>query len=150
MITLRDLRKEDLPSLRNLLDDLHNALEHKHEINEKIINSTYTGVSKYPEIYTNYVALEENKMVGFISMVFYKTFLHKGGTALINELIVAESHRNKGIGKSLIKQAIQLAKTRGMDEIEVGTEVSNVRAQNFYIKAGFNEEYVLLGIEFEN
>ena len=35
--------------------------------------------------------------------------------------------------------------------IEVGTEVSNFRAQNFYKKAGFNEEYVLLlGIEFES
>ena len=149
MIIIRDLGKEDLISLKVLLDDLNNALRFKHEINEKDLNSVYVNIDKYPEIYSNYVAIENDKIVGFLSIVFYKTFLHKGGTALINELIVAETHRNKGFGKKLIQKAIQSAKSRGMDEIEVGTEITNTKAQNFYKKAGFNEEYVLLGREFE-
>lgn len=150
MIILRDLVKEDLTSLKFLLNDLNSVLKMQHEFNEKDINSVYIDISKYPEIYSNYVAIENDKMVGFLSIVFYKTFLHKGGTALINELIVAESHRNKGIGKMLIEKAIQSAKIRGMDEIEVGTEISNIQAQNFYKNAGFNEEHILLGIEFKN
>jgi ribosomal protein S18 acetylase RimI-like enzyme len=150
MIVVRDLRKEDLAALTNLLDDLNNALKVKHQFNEKDINLIYSDLSKYPEMYSNYVAIENDKVVGFLSMVCYKTFLHKGGTALINELVVAESHRNKGIGKLLIEKAIQLAESRRMDEIEVGTEVSNVKAQNFYKHAGFNEENVLLGMELEN
>lgn len=149
MIIIRDLGKEDLISLKVLLDDLNNAIKFKHEINEKDLNSIYVNIDKYPEIYSNYVAIENDKIVGFLSIVFYKTFLHKGGTALINELIIAETHRNKGIGKKLIQKAIQSAKSRGMDEIEVGTEITNTKAQNFYKKTGFNEEYVLLGREFE-
>jgi len=149
MIIIRDLGKEDLISLKVLLDDLNNAIKFKHEINENDLNSVYVNIDKYPEIYSNYVAIENDKIVGFLSIVFYKTFLHKGGTALINELIVAETHRNKGIGKKLIQKAIQSAKSRGMDEIEVGTEITNTKAQNFYKKTGFNEEYVLLGREFE-
>ena len=149
MIIIRDLGKEDLISLKVLLDDLNNAVKFKHEINEKDLNSVYVNIDKYPEIYSNYVAIENDKIVGFLSIVFYKTFLHKGGTALINELIVAETHRNKGIGKKLIQKAIESAKSRGMDEIEVGTEITNTKAQNFYKKTGFNEEYVLLGREFE-
>lgn len=149
MIIIRDLGKEDLISLKVLLDDLNNAIKFNHEINEKDLNSVYVNIDKYPEIYSNYVAIENDKIVGFLSIVFYKTFLHKGGTALINELIVAETHRNKGIGKKLIQKAIQSAKSRGMDEIEVGTEITNIKAQNFYKKTGFNEEYVLLGREFE-
>jgi len=149
MIIIRDLGKEDLISLKVLLDDLNNAIKFNHEINEKDLNSVYVNIDKYPEIYSNYVAIENDKIVGFLSIVFYKTFLHKGGTALINELIVAETHRNKGIGKKLIQKAIESAKSRGMDEIEVGTEITNTKAQNFYKKTGFNEEYVLLGREFE-
>lgn len=149
MIIIRDLGKEDLISLKVLLDDLNNAIKFKHEINEKDLNSVYVNIDKYPEIYSNYVAIENDKIVGFLSIVFYKTFLHKGGTALINELIIAETHRNKGIGKKLIQKAIESAKSRGMDEIEVGTEITNTKAQNFYKNAGFNEEYVLLGREFE-
>ncbi len=37
---------------------------------------------------------------------------------------------------------------RSMNEIEVGTEVTNLAAQQFYNKNDFTEEYVLLGMEF--
>jgi len=36
-----------------------------------------------------------------------------------------------------------------MDELEVGTETGNGPARQFYRKCGFDEEYVLLGMEFE-
>ena len=145
MILIRDLRLEHLNLLKNLLDDLNNALEDKHKINENNLKTVYLAMDKYPETYSNQVAIENNKIIGFISLVFYKSFLHKEGTALINELIVAESHRNKGVGKFLIEKAIELAKKRGMEEIEVGTELSNTVAQKFYKKVGFNEEFMLLG-----
>jgi len=79
MIIIRDLGKEDLISLKVLLDDLNNAIKFNHEINEKDLNSVYVNIDKYPEIYSNYVAIENDKIVGFLSIVFYKTFLHKGG-----------------------------------------------------------------------
>jgi ribosomal protein S18 acetylase RimI-like enzyme len=37
-----------------------------------------------------------------------------------------------------------------MDEIEVGTELSNTLAQKFYKKASFNEEFMLLGKVLES
>ncbi len=40
------------------------------------------------------------------------------------------------------------ARRRGMDEIEVGTEKTNLAAQRFYRRVGFDEEYVLLGEDF--
>ena len=145
MILIRDLRLEDLDLLKFLLDDLNNTLELKHKINEKTINSVYLEMDKYPEIYSNQVAIENNKIIGFVSLIFYKSFLHTEGTALINELIVAKSHRNKGVGKNLVQKAIEMAKKRRMDEIEVGTELANTLAQKFYKKVGFNEEFMLLG-----
>ncbi|TFG04575.1 MAG: GNAT family N-acetyltransferase, partial [Promethearchaeota archaeon] len=132
-------------SLSTLLDELNNNLQVKQDFDARIIKDIYLEMIKYPDIYLNYVAIENNKLVGFISLIFYKTFLHEGGTALINELIVAENHRYKGLGEKLIKRAIKSAKTRFMDEIEVGTEKSNLLAQNLYKKLGFNEEYLLLG-----
>lgn len=81
-------------------------------------------------------------------MVFYKTVFHRGGTALINELIVTRKHRGRGIGTKLVEAAVREAKARGMDEIEVGTEKGNGRAIGFYQANGFDEEYVLLGREF--
>jgi ribosomal protein S18 acetylase RimI-like enzyme len=48
-----------------------------------------------------------------------------------------------------MQTAITEALARDMDEIEVGTEEDNQAAQAFYSRAGLNERYVLLGMEFE-
>ena len=149
MMLIRELRKEDLEALKVLLNELNNVLDLKHKINEATIDSVYHNMNKSPEIYSNYVAVEKKIIIGFLSLVFYKSFLHKGGTALINELIVAQEYRKKGIGKQLVHTAFELAKKRGLDEIEVGTELSNTIAQNFYKKMGFNEEFKLLGKVFK-
>ena len=48
----------------------------------------------------------------------------------------------------MVERAKEEALRRGMDELEVGTEKTNEGAQAFYKKCGFDEEYVLLGMEF--
>ncbi|MFX0069826.1 MAG: GNAT family N-acetyltransferase [Candidatus Hermodarchaeota archaeon] len=149
ILVIRELIEEDVNSLKVLLDDLNSVLDLKQEFSEKTINDNYLEMIQYPDIYLNYAAIVNNELVGFLSLILYKNFLHKGGTALINELVVAETHRNKEIGKELIKKAVNSAKLRAMDEIEVGTEKSNIIAQNFYKKLGFNEEYLLLGKNFK-
>ena len=102
-----------------------------------------------PQSYKNLVACKNEVVVGFISVVYYLSFFHESGTALINELIVAADHRNQGIGKALVQRAVSTARQDGMDEIEVGTERGNRPAAAFYRNAGFDEEYVLLGMEFD-
>jgi len=64
-------------------------------------------------------------------------------------LVIHERYRKKGIGEKLLKQAIEEALTRGMDEIEVGVLKENVKAIRFYKRNGFDQEYYLLGMEFE-
>ena len=99
------------------------------------------------DIYKNYVAKSDNKIVGFISMVFYKTCFHPGGTALINELIVAQKYRGKGIGKSLLERAIKVAVDNSSNEIEVSTTNDNEAAIRFYQRNGLIDESILLGKE---
>jgi len=103
---------------------------------------------RFPDVYRNYVAVEHSRVVGLISLVFFKTLLHEGGTALINELVVSDSERSRGIGTQLVKVGIAAAREYGMDEIEVGTERGNRVAHRFYKHIGFNLEYMLFGMEF--
>ena len=147
-ILIRPILERDLPSivdlLRQLTDHAHSTLE--MDINH--VHSVYSRMISGPQNYKNFVACKNEVVVGFISVVYYLSFFHDGGTALVNELIIAADHRNEGIGKALVQQAVSAAKQDGMDEIEVGTELGNIPAIAFYRKAGFDEEYVLLGMEF--
>ncbi|WP_100406979.1 GNAT family N-acetyltransferase [Bacillus solitudinis] len=55
---------------------------------------------------------------------------------LVNLAVVEESH-GKGIGKQLVIDAIQTAKTRGYKTIEVGTGNSSIGQLAFYQKCNF-------------
>lgn len=147
-INVRICRSEDLTSVISLMQELTEVTSSNSDfIIEDIIN-IFNEMEKKPDIYLNLAAETDGIIVGFISVIFYKTLYHKGGTALINELIISQEYREKGIGKLLLDDVKAEALNRGMDELEVGTEISNVSAQLFYKKCGFDEEYVLLGMEF--
>ena len=139
---------DDLPSVVVLMDELQEVAQ-GDKVNLRDISKVFSEMEKLPEVYLNIVAEISGKIVGFISVIFYRTVFHKGGTALINELIITQAERGKGIGGLLVKMAQDEALDRGFDEIEVGTEKTNTLAQGFYRKCGFDKEYVLLGMEFE-
>lgn len=137
----------DLKAVSDLLNELKEAASTDLDFHEEGLKTVFQAMDD-SNVYLNVVAEVDGKIAGFISVVFYKTLFHMGGTALINELIVSRNYRGKGIGRLLIERAKEEAITRGMDELEVGTEKTNEGAQAFYKKCGFDEEYILLGMEF--
>ncbi len=145
MIEVREARLEDLDAIVSLMDQLKRATSQHDAVTTAGVRTSLQAMLRFPEIYRNYLAVENDGVVGVVSLLLYKTFLHAGGTALINELVVAEKDRGRGIGRKLVEAAIAAAREQGMDEIEVGTEVDNLIARGFYKVVGFAREYVLLG-----
>jgi GNAT superfamily N-acetyltransferase len=148
MIEVRELRSGDLDAVVSLLDQLGEVTSTGSPVEAHSVHRTYELMVRFPDVYKNYVAVEHSRIVGLISLVFYKTLLHEGGTALINELVVSGRERGRGIGAQLVKAGIAAAREYGMDQIEVGTESGNRDAHHFYKHIGFNLEYVLFGMEF--
>ena len=58
--------------------------------------------------------------------------------AFIEDLVVDEKHRNKGIGKKLLEYAIKKAKELNCTHIELTSNPSRLEANNLYITHGFN------------
>lgn len=147
MIEIREARLEDLEAIALLLDQLVGVTAQHGPVERASMKNSYETMLCSPEIYRNYLAVEDEGVVGLISLVLYKTLLHAGGTALINELVIVEGARGRGIGRRLVQRAMAVAREQGMDEIEVGTETDNATARRFYGSVGFDQEYVLLGRE---
>lgn len=149
-IDIRKCEEKDLLEILGLMNELVEFRDSPINFSIKSVKENFIEMGKNPQIYQNYVAVNDGKVIGFISIIFYKTLFHRGGTALINELVINKNHRGKGIGRMLINKAKEVAKAKGIDEIEVGTSINNMPAQMFYNKCGFNEEYLLLGLEFSS
>jgi ribosomal protein S18 acetylase RimI-like enzyme len=145
MIDIRETRRQDLPGIVGLLNELAATLRDHDPVDLHAVQGVFQEMEKTKSHYVNLTALADNVIVGFMSLLLYKTLLHPGGTALINELVIAEGRRGRGIGGALIERAFDLARQRGVEEIEVGTEMENEGAKRFYRRHGFDTDYLLLG-----
>ena len=94
MIEIRELRDGDLESVRGLLAQLAaHASTAGGSVASIDIESIYRELRETPSVYQNWVAVEGERAIGFLSLIFYKTLFHAGGTALINELVVDRDRR---------------------------------------------------------
>jgi ribosomal protein S18 acetylase RimI-like enzyme len=147
-LIIRSCQFDDLPDVYSLMNELAQVASSPVDFNLGHFQKIFSEMEKAPGIYLNQVAVIGEHVVGFISIIFYQSFFHQVGTAQINELIVKEDQRGLGIGRNLIHKAIEAALAREMDEIEVATEQDNLSAISFYRRCGFNQEFVLFGMEF--
>jgi ribosomal protein S18 acetylase RimI-like enzyme len=101
------------------------------------------------DAYQVLLAKDEGQVAGLLSLSFRHTLFHSAPTALIDELVVEQGHRRRGVGRQLVAEAIERCRAAGCCEIEVSTERSNEAAQKFYRQHGFSHEAVLFELEFE-
>jgi ribosomal protein S18 acetylase RimI-like enzyme len=89
-----------------------------------------------------YVAESEGAIVGFGSLHIEPQLHHVGLAGEIQELVVHETVRSKGIGAELVSRLEEEAGKRGCVSIEVTTRKRWVDAQRFYKGVGFRQTHV--------
>ena len=89
-----------------------------------------------------YVVERDGFVIGFASLHIEPQLHHAGLVGEIQELIVHETVRDKGIGAQLVSQLEQEAEKRGCVSIEVTTKNFRVDAQRFYEQVGFKRTHV--------
>ena len=78
-----------------------------------------------------YYLSEKDRKLGFL------TFKYEGAKARVGLIAVDENCRGQGLGRDLIKKVLNECSKRGMKELELSTQASNVGACKFYEALGF-------------
>lgn len=81
------------------------------------------------------LAVDNRRFSGALTLVLFKT--PTGMRARIEDLIVDGRTRGKGVGKTLIRHAIALAKEAGADTVDLTSHPSRKAANALYKKMGF-------------
>ena len=130
-ILVRAVEEDDLVPIVELLWQLKEYFHSKSKPNLVQVKRLYSEMFRNPQQYKNMAAPVNGAVVGFISVVYHKSFLSIGGTALINELVVSGMHRRSGIGSALVQAAVQIARRDGMDQSRWGPREQMTRLQTF-------------------
>lgn len=84
-----------------------------------------------------FVAKENETIIGSLSLVFYN--IPTGMKAWVEDVVIDQSVRGKGIGKALIEQAIVYAKQSGASKLDLTSSPERVAANKLYQKLNFEK-----------
>lgn len=82
------------------------------------------------------VALEDGKLIGGLTAYEMQMFKRETTEMFLYEIEVAETHRRRGVGKSLIEFLKKICAEKGIVEMFVGTEKENLPARKLYAGSG--------------
>jgi GNAT superfamily N-acetyltransferase len=81
------------------------------------------------------VALDGEQIVGTTTVIVYTTpFWIK---ARLDEVVVDESARGKGVGAALVQASLELAREKGVEVVELQSGVHREEANRLYPRMGF-------------
>jgi ribosomal protein S18 acetylase RimI-like enzyme len=77
----------------------------------------------------------ENQIVGTYSLVIFR--ISTGKIIRIEDVIVDESRRGEGLGRTMMNHALQFAKNTGYDKIELYSHPTRIAANKLYQSMDF-------------
>ncbi len=84
------------------------------------------------------VAEEGDRIVGFADLTFRETIFHQGPTMLIEDIVVAEAHRGRGIGAKMVRFIEGMARQKGCRAIELNSDLHREDTHRFWKTMGYH------------
>ena len=126
--------KEDMPAVLGLIKELATFEKEPNAVVVTIADLKRDGFGESPLFHT-FIAEENEEIVG-MALYYYRYSTWKGKTIHLEDLVVTEKMRGKGIGLSLYKSFLKEAKKQGVNRVEWSVLDWNKPAINFYLKSG--------------
>lgn len=81
------------------------------------------------------VAVEGETLVGCALLTIVTTTAGRRGH--LDDVVVAEVHRKRGIGEMLVREALRIATTDAARSVDLTSRASRQAAQRLYLRVGF-------------
>ena len=129
IVEIQDYSDEVLEALNTLMPQLSSSFDALNQRDlEAIVQSDTSSL---------FMAMENKRYYGSLTLVMFK--IPSGFRAWIEDVVVSEDARGKGVGEKLVKHAVQVANQSSVKSIDLTARSSRVAAISLYEKVGFQD-----------
>jgi|SRR5580704_6844539 ribosomal protein S18 acetylase RimI-like enzyme len=75
--------------------------------------------------------------IGVAVLAYTWTLEHGGRVAWLDELFVAANHRDRGVGRAMLRRALEIAAAAGCRAVDLEVDMEHERAEHLYEREGF-------------
>jgi len=126
----------DIPALCQLLGELF-AQEAEFHPEPSRQAAGLRQIIEDPQVGRILVLRDGDAVIGMVNLLFTVSTALGGRVALLEDMVIAESQRDRGAGRRLLRAAVEVAKATGCLRITLLTDATNRAAQRFYTREGF-------------
>jgi GNAT superfamily N-acetyltransferase len=134
MQEIRSATKNDMPRVLELIKELADFEKEPDAVEVTVEELIAQGFGESP-LFTCFVGLLDGRIEG-IALCYPRFSTWKGRTIHLEDLIVSEKHRGKGLGKALYNQVLKYAHNQGVRRVEWVVLDWNHHAVEFYKSTG--------------
>ncbi len=148
-IIVQEGKLSDLPQVLELIHELAAYVGHAEEVNNTVEQMKIDGFGPHP-VYGLYVARSGSNVIG-AAIYYYRYSTWKGKRLYLEDLVVREAERGKGIGKLLFEAILMKSLEENCLGMMWQVAKGNHRAINFYQKypTKYDEEFMNCSLEAE-
>lgn len=146
MFQIRRARKEDCADMLLLVKQLAEYEKAPDEVSVSAEHFAASGFGDHP-VWWAFVAEQEGKIIG-MALYYIRFSTWKGQRMYLEDIIVSEPYRHKGVGRQLMGALIDEAKSKGLHGISWQVLEWNEPAIRFYQQYNptFDSEWVNVAI----
>ena len=147
-IIIRDAVRKDVPAMFELIKELALYEKAPEQVTNTVEQMYMDGFGENP-IFETIISEVEGEIVG-MALYYYRYSTWKGKRLYLEDLIVSETMRGRGLGEKLLNAIIEKARQTACSGLMWQVLDWNEPAINFYKKFGarFDEEWVNVHIDF--
>ena len=143
--------REDVPAIVHLLAD--DDLGSQRERDEDPLPPSYYAAFEDIDQDSNHqllVAESKGRVVGTLHLMFLPSISFQGRLrAQIESVRVDKECRNRGIGREMMKWAIERARERGAHIVQLTTHLTRKDAHRFYERLGFKGSHLGMKLDLK-
>jgi GNAT superfamily N-acetyltransferase len=147
-LTLREATESDLLAILSLYSQLGEDDGSVLELKDAV--SIFNRMKAYPD-YRIYLALLDGNIVGTFALLVMDNLGHRGTPGgILEDVVVDETVRGKGIGKQMMNYAHELCQQKGCYKMAFSSNRNREAAHRFYESLGFSRHGYSFSINYDS